>query len=326
MLNRLPRLLTLVLLMGCASEPAQTPAPAPQSGSAPPPPASAALAAPAAPASGEAAHPPLPNVRHLDDGIVSGGVPGGDAGFDALKAMGIRTIITVDGAPPDVARAEARGMRYVHIPITYAQVSPEQTLELARAVRDLPGPVYIHCHHGKHRSPAAAAAAAIALGRLTGVQGVAFLKKAGTAPSYEGLYACVSEGQPAAPGAIDGAPADFPPVRQPTGLVASMVDVDEAFDHVDAIRAAGWAVPVDHPDLVPAAEAGRLADDLRLGAEDPRAARSPDLVAALRAAAEEAAALEGAIVAGAPAADLAKRFAAVKRSCTECHTKWRNKR
>jgi protein tyrosine phosphatase (PTP) superfamily phosphohydrolase (DUF442 family) len=324
MSHRLRRMIALLALVGCASEPAPTPAPAPRP---------AVPATPAAPASAtparvsEAAHAPLPNVHHLTDELVSGGVPAGDAGFDGLKAMGIRTIISVDGAPPDVARAEARGMRYVHIPITYAQVSPEQTLELARAVRDLPGPIYIHCHHGKHRSPAAAAAAAIALGRLTGAQGVAFLKQAGTAPSYEGLYACVAEGQPAAAQAIDGAPADFPPLRQPSGLVAAMVDVDEAFEHVDAIRAAGWAVPTDHPDLVPAAEAGRLADDLRLGAEDPRAAaRSADLVTRLRAAAEEAAALEEAIVAGAPAADLAKRFAAVKRSCTECHTRWRNKR
>lgn len=310
-------LLALALLVGCAAEP--TPAPAP--------PAAQAGATPAAPASASTGHEPLPNVRRLDAGIVSGGVPDGDAGFDALKAMGIRTIITVDGAPPDVARAEARGMRYVHIPITYAEVSPAQTLELARAVRDLPGPVYIHCHHGKHRSPAAAAAAAIALGRLTGAQGVAFLEDAGTAPSYEGLYACVAAGEPSAAAAIDGAPGDFPAVRQPTGLVASMVDLDEAFDHVDAIRAAGWTVPRDHPDLVPAAEAGRLADDLRLGAEDPRAAaRGADLVTGLRAAADEAAALEEAIVAGAPAADLSKRFAAVKRSCTECHARWRNKR
>jgi len=321
MSNRLLRVGALLALAGCASEPV---APVPAA----PTTAARELATPAPVRSDDhAATPALPNARRLDDTIVSGGVPAGDAAFDALEAMGVRTIISVDGAPPDVARAEARGMRYVHIPITYAQVSPAQTLELARAVRDLPGPVYIHCHHGKHRSPAVSAAAAIALGRLTAAQGVAFLREAGTAPTYEGLYACVAGGRPVEASAIDGAPADFPSLRQPTGLVAAMVDADEAFDHIDAIRAAGWDVPDDHPDLVPAAEAGRLADDLRLGADDPRAAaRSPELPTRLRAAAEEATALEEAIVAGAPAADLAKRFATVKRSCTECHTKWRNRR
>ncbi len=316
--------LLLLVLVGCASEP--TPAPASASPAAPAS-AAPASASPAPVASRAGGHELLPNVRLLDEGIVSGGLPAGDEAFDLLRAMGIRTIISVDGAPPDVARATSRGMRYVHIPITYAEVSPAQTLELARAVRDLPGPIYIHCHHGKHRSPAAAAAALIALGRLTGAEGVAFLTEAGTAPSYEGLYACVAAGQPAASSAIDAAPAEFPPLRQPTGLVAAMVDADAAFEHVDAIRAAGWAVPQDHPDLVPAAEAGRLADDLRLGAEDPRAAaRGPELVRGLLRASEEAAALEEAIAAGAPAADLSTRFAAVKRSCTECHASWRNRR
>ncbi len=31
----------------------------------------------------------------------------------------------------------------------------------AKAVRDLPGKIYIHCHHGKHRSAAAAATACV---------------------------------------------------------------------------------------------------------------------------------------------------------------------
>src|SRR5690606_19020075 len=81
---------------------------------------------------------------------------------------------------------------------------------IARAIRDLPGPVYIHCHHGKHRGPAAAAAAAVNLGLVSPAEAVAFMKTAGTADSYAGLYACVMEADAATKTELDAAPSDFP--------------------------------------------------------------------------------------------------------------------
>ena len=230
-------------------------------------------------------------MHRLDDGLVSGGVPDGDAGFDALKAMGIRTIITVDGAPPDVARAEARGMRYVHIPITYAQVSPEQTLELARAVRDLPGPTYIH----------ATTASIGALPRRPPPHrprpadrrpGGGLPEEGGDRPELRGaLRLRRGGGSPRRPARSTRPPPTSPRSGSPRASSPRWSTWTRPSSTSTPFRAAGWAVPADHPDLVPAAEAGRLADDLRLGAEDPRAAaRSPDLVTQLRAAAEEAAA------------------------------------
>lgn len=50
--------------------------------------------------------------------------------------------------------------------------------------------------------------------------------------------------------------ANFPEVSRPDDVVAAMVVIDNAFEHLKAIEAAGWSVPKDHPDLVPAAEAG----------------------------------------------------------------------
>ena len=74
---------------------------------------------------------------------------------------------------------------------------------------------------------------------------------------------------------IDAAPADFPEESRPDGLVAAMVALDEALEHLKAIEKAGWRVPDAHPDLVPAAEAGRMAELLRLlDAESVAAARS----------------------------------------------------
>ncbi|MBL8759581.1 MAG: cytochrome c [Phycisphaerae bacterium] len=270
-------------------------------------------------------HEALPNLYTLTPGVISGGVPGGDAGFDELKAMGVRTIISVDGAAPDVARAEARGMRYVHIPTTYAETTMEQQLEIARAVRDLPGPVYVHCHHGKHRSPAASAAAMVVLGRITPEQGLAFMKQAGTAAGYTGLYACVADAKPVDRATLDAAPADFPAVRTPKGITAAMVETDEVFEHLKAVRAAGWRVPPDHPDLVPAALAGRLADLLRHSGEDPKVeALGPAYAAILAESIKRATALEDAIVAKADAARLEADWAKVSASCKDCHVKYRD--
>jgi hypothetical protein len=53
-------------------------------------------------------YPGLHNVVAYHDGFYSGSVPEGDAGFDTIAGMGVRTIISVDGAEPDVVRAAAR--------------------------------------------------------------------------------------------------------------------------------------------------------------------------------------------------------------------------
>jgi protein tyrosine phosphatase (PTP) superfamily phosphohydrolase (DUF442 family) len=271
----------------------------------------------------ESQHPiahALHNVHALNESIISGSAPEGDAAFDELWSIGIRTIISVDGATPDVAAAEARGMRYVHMPIIYAEVTAAEQAEIARAIRDLPGPVYLHCHHGKHRSPAAAAAVGVALGVITPDYGVAFMKTAGTAANYEGLFECVARATPLDAALIDAAPSNFPAVRTTRGMTAAMVQVDLAFEHIGAIRAAGWIVPATHPDLVPAVEAGRLADGLRIGGEDPRArAHGKDFIARLNIAAALAAILEEAIVRGASIDDLESAHAALAASCSDCH-------
>jgi hypothetical protein len=216
-------------------------------------------------------------------------------------------------------------MRYVHVPISYAEITDAQRLELARAVRDLPGPIYLHCHHGKHRGPAAAAAAAVALRLLEPEDAVAFMRRAGTAAAYEGLYACVAAARPASQVELDAAPSEWPAVRKAQGLVAAMVGIDEAFEHLKAIRAAGWSVPRDHPDLVPAAVAGRLVDDLRLGAEDPLSGEHGDEFLRRHEEATRAASdLEEALVRGATGEELEARWRPVQASCTDCHTRFRD--
>ena len=167
--------------------------------------------------------------------------------------MGVCTIVSVDGTTPDVATANRYGMRYVHMPIGYHGIDRERQLEIARAVRDLPGSVYIHCRHGRHCGPAAAATAAVLLNLLSADEGVAVMYQAGTSDSYPGLCACVQALQRAPADELEQAPADFPEISPLPGFVRTMAELQTADDHLIQIRTAGWPVPPDHPDLVPLA-------------------------------------------------------------------------
>jgi protein tyrosine phosphatase (PTP) superfamily phosphohydrolase (DUF442 family) len=183
----------------------------------------------------------LHNVLLVTDGLYSGSSPEGDAGFRSLVGLGVRTVVTVDGARPDVTRAREFGLRYVHLPIGYDGVPREQALRLARAVRDLPGPVYLHCHHGKHRGPAAAAAVRRCLDPDCGAaEAVAFLREAGTDPRYRGLFADVEALAPPTPAELDAVRPDFPELAEVPPLAALMVRIDEHNDQIKKYRDDGW--------------------------------------------------------------------------------------
>lgn len=261
-------------------------------------------------------------------GFISGSAPEGSAGFDTLAGMGIKTIISVDGAAPEVDKAAARGMRYIHLPIGYNGFDEERRLQLVRATRDamVVGPVYIHCHHGKHRSAGAAASIAASLGWASPQAMVDRMKVSGTASNYTGLYACASNSKPLDAAVIDAVPADFPSVWRTSDYTRGMVDIDEAYEHLKAIEKAGWKAPADHPDLVPAAEAGRLADLFRVLTETDRVRREPaEFADLMRKSQDEAAALERMLSESSlDPARLSAQFKMIGASCKQCHTKYRD--
>lgn len=272
--------------------------------------------------------PSLPNTVAYHENFLAGAAPEGDQGFDTLRSLGVKTIISVDGATPEVALAQQRGIRYIHLPIGYNGFDEARKLQLVRAVRDAvkDGPAYLHCHHGKHRAAGAAAAVAVSLGWLTPDEAVARMKVSGTAPNYKGLYACAAEATPVSLGEIDAVPADFPSVWTPSSLVKGMVEIDETLDTLKLVEKAGWAAPADHPDLVPAAEAGKLADLFRVLAEGEGAKRRPQEFARwMRGAGESAQKLEDALNAAEPDAPMAAvQLKLVAASCKECHAKYRD--
>lgn len=197
----------------------------------------------------------LPNLVWVHPNVLSGGLPEGDAAFAELAQRGIRTLISVDGMTPDVDMAAKYGLRYVHIPHGYDGVPAALNLSLAKAVRDLPGPIYIHCHHGKHRSPAAASVACVAAGLLPPESAETVLTVAGTDPNYRGLFQAARDAVPIDPGRLDSLAISFDSIATIPPMAQAMVNLEATYHHMRLIAESGWKSPTEHPDLDPVHEA-----------------------------------------------------------------------
>lgn len=268
---------------------------------------------------------PIHNGFKLGRSLYSGSCPYGDAGFKALAANGIKTIISVDGARPDEAMAKKYGMRYVHIPVTYSGITRAQALSMARAVRDLPGPVFIHCHHGKHRGPTAAVLAIMVSEGWTTDQALAALQQAGTAPSYKGLWANARDWQPPAKQELEQADVSFPSTAQVHDYTtAAMVSIDERWQHLSQVRAAHWGVPADHLDIDPPHEALLLREHFTELLRLPDTAKYPKDYRAQMTQAEAAAHVLEQALREKDKEKARSAYQAVSETCTSCHVGYRN--
>jgi len=269
--------------------------------------------------------PGLHNVVTYAPNVVGGGQPEGAEGLRTLAAMGIKTVVSVDGAAPDVALAEKLGMRYVHLPISYDTVTRARQRELAQALTSCDGPVYVHCHHGKHRSSAALGTALVLCGTLTPDQANERMAVSGLAKDYPGLWQAVAEAKPANRSELRVDPAVFPSVAKVSGMVGTMAEIDQVIDLVKQAHQAGWKPPGDHPDLVPAKETARLA---RLFAKRPEDAESKaladDYQQKLQKSIDASRALDAAVRAN-DAAAAEKQLTTITKGCKECHVVYRDR-
>jgi hypothetical protein len=272
---------------------------------------------------------PLPGIENafsVGNRFFSGSTPEGEAAFAALAKLGVKTLLSVDGSAPNVEAARRHGLRYVHLPIGYDGIAPTNAVRLVKAAESLPGPVYVHCHHGRHRGPTAVAVMAEGLEGWTPEQATEWLKAAGTDPHYTGLYRAVATFRMPSKETLAAVPAAFPERATTPGLVDLMVRVDGHFDALKGIRQAGFQTPPREPDLVPATEALQL---LELMKEAKRtgvgATRNERFQTELGLAVQAAEALHGAVVGLATdrsKEQLAKAeaaFVAVQKNCASCH-------
>ncbi len=174
----------------------------------------------------------LPNLIQVQSNLFSGGQPEGEAAFEELAERGVKTIISVDGATPNVAMAKRFGMRYVHLPHGYDGIGSDRTMELAKAVLELDGPIYLHCHHGKHRSPAAAAVACVTAGMMTPADAMHVLELAGTNPRYRGLFRSVNQATPVDSARLNALKVEYREVAEVTPMATAMLAIERSMDRL----------------------------------------------------------------------------------------------
>lgn len=264
--------------------------------------------------------PGLHNAFRVTDRFLSGSQPVGDAAFAELARLGVKTIVSVDGAKPDVAAARKHGLRYVHLPIGYDGVPAERVAQLTRAAALPDGRIFVHCHHGKHRGPAAVAVMCGATAGWSPARAEAWLRQAGTAEEYAGLYRAAREFRPASAAALARL-GELPEVAETPAVVDAMVALDECFDLLKAAQKAGWkAAPADAATL--------LWEQFRELARNDDTARRPADYRTHLADAERAAELLRRHLRATPPdpAALDAAFKTAGQSCAACHKAFRNEK
>ncbi|MCA8951721.1 MAG: cytochrome c [Planctomycetes bacterium] len=272
--------------------------------------------------------PGLHNVVSYSPTVMSGSVPDGEQGLATLAALGVKTVVSVDGAAPDVATAERLGLHYIHLPISYDRVPAERRREYAQVIENADGPIYMHCHHGKHRSAAATATAMVTAGVMSEPEAEARMKVSGTSPSYEGLWQSLRECQPLPANELVadlGDAREFPSLAKVTGMVSTMSQLDVAYDDLKAAHDANWQVPKDHPDLVPTNTTDQIHRLFAGLLDEPESQQLPaGYQELLRQEITRAKQLDEALRAG--NLELASQhFDAVAKGCKSCHAQFRDK-
>jgi protein tyrosine phosphatase (PTP) superfamily phosphohydrolase (DUF442 family) len=268
-------------------------------------------------------HPPgraaIENLHRLSPTLLSGGEPKDDAAFSKLAEMGVRTIVSVDGAKPNLAAAKKHGLRYIHIPMGYDGVDAKAQAALTRVAREVKGPVFVHCHHGKHRGPAAAAVACLAAGTMAPTEATEFLKRAGTGQEYAGLWRDVAEFKPLA---ADVELPELVEVAEVDSFAGAMAQLDRAWDGAKLCQAAGWQTPKDHADLSSVHQALLVLEGFK---ESRRTLEYDDaqLAAWLEEAAVQAEQLHQSLKAHSPD-EATRSYKQLEAGCVRCHEQYRN--
>lgn len=275
--------------------------------------------------------PGIHNLFALGTNVFSGSTPEGEDGFAALRKLGVKTIVSVDGAKPDVALAKKHGMRYVHLPHGYDGINTNLQVQLAKVGDALSGPIYVHCHHGRHRGPAAAALICMWKDGWTSEQADAWLRAAGTSSHYSGLYQALKNFKKPSAAALSAVSSDFRETAQVSGLVDAMLGIDERWENLKAVRAAGYRPPTDHPDIKPANEAVILWEHYREAQRLPDSAQhGTNFVERLKIAEDEVKEAERLLRAFATDAtpeiriQLDQAFDAIGKTCASCHIAYRD--
>ncbi len=266
----------------------------------------------------------VPFLLRVSERIYTGGQPKTAEAFQGLQALGIQTVVNVDGARPNLSLAKLHGMNYVHIPMHYDTVEPLVLLSLQRVLQERPGPFYIHCHHGKHRGPAAAALAWRMDEVVSSEQALEVLRRAGTSKSYPGLWRDVAGYRPFP------ATVALPPlfeVAEVGGFTGAMAEIDRTWDHIKMLKSQQWQESSAHPDVQPQQESSILRQQFEDAQEsakgDPNYSEDFRFMDYLGEAVALSRELEQALQEN-NASQAHSLVNSIRQSCKQCHRPYRN--
>jgi len=269
--------------------------------------------------------PGLHNVFHLSETVISGSEPHGDAAFEHLAGMGVKTILSVDGKAPDEEAAERHGMHYVHVPIHYSGISSDELVRIAKTFREAEGPFFVHCFHGKHRGPAAAAVGRLVLDGATRAQALAEMRQwCGTSWKYEGLFGTIASGEMPTRRQSARYAWDFPAAHPLGGFRQAMVGVARHWDNLVALEKRDWKADPKHPDVDAQNEAAKLLGLFGRANGLDQIKKSPeDFRDWMDTSVEQGDKLLRALKAG-ETGKASKALRVIKQSCGSCHASYRN--
>ncbi|HCT43693.1 MAG TPA: hypothetical protein DF699_00600 [Phycisphaerales bacterium] len=266
----------------------------------------------------------LHNLHQLTPELWSAGEPVGEDAYAELASLGIKTVISVDGVAPNKELAAQHGISIVHLPIGYDGISEDRSVELAHAIATMPRPIFVNCHHGKHRGPAALCVGAIGSGDISNEQASAYMTLAKTSPKYKGLWEAAEVAQPLSGAVLYDDSIELPEEAQIEDFIEAMAEVDRHYEHLQDCADNNFNAPEDHPDLAPISLAGQIHNLLR-GMEDDKetAEGGPEFYDMLIVSRDRASELETRLEHN----DIKGAYESLKLltdSCSDCHTKYRN--
>ncbi|MFT7618838.1 MAG: protein tyrosine phosphatase (PTP) superfamily phosphohydrolase (DUF442 family) [Planctomycetota bacterium] len=274
----------------------------------------------------------LHNVFVLSENISSGSEPEGREAFARLQELGIKTILSVDGKQPNTKIAAEFGMKYVHVPIQYKGIDQEALVHITKSFRELQGPFYVHCFHGRHRGPAAAAVGRLVLDNTSREEALAEMRQwFGTSQKYEGLYSLIARG--AIPTAEESSASTwvFESSHSVDGIAGAMVPIARSHDALRILSKNNWEIDPNHPDIDPVNEASILLEafeSMEILSEvsdgpDQMQKGSADSITAARSLRNHLLEVRRGSKSAAKAAML--NLKQVNAQCSSCHATYRNR-
>jgi protein-tyrosine phosphatase len=246
--------------------------------------------------------------------------------LEQLFALGVRTVISVDGAETPHQDAAEIGLRYIHLPIGYDGVPEEVSAALESLVNKGNEKIFIHCHHGKHRGPAVAAIFALLADTLTMVQALDKMEQIGTGEEYTGLWDSVRNFNKKKLDQVQ--PRTLVAYHKVDDFTASMARIDRHYDAVKYHLAKNNAPDSAHIGSEELQHQSLLLEEALK--ESMRLQDSPDADHKdkafhdyLRISHEGAFRLRQSITSG-KEAEVTSAFKRLKHSCVDCHADFRD--